>query len=751
MLIPLSLLLQSQAVAPPPTITIPRIEAAIEVDGILDEPVWEQATRLTDFHQFRPADGRPAVEETEVRVWYSPTAIYFGIIAHDRDPGSVRATNADRDNIGGEDRVVIFLDTFNDHRRAYFFGVNPLGVQADGVRSETGANASNIFGGTEDESPDYVFDSKGRLTSEGYVIEVRVPFKSLRYAGGDVKQWGLNFSRITQRTGFEDTWTDVRRAGTSFLAQSGVIDGLTGLSAGMVTEVQPFVTATANGSRDATTGAFSREDVDPSFGANFRLGLTNLTLDGTINPDFSQVESDVGLVTVNERFALFLPEKRPFFLEGIELFATPNQLVYTRRVVEPIAGGKFTGKFGHTGVAYLAAVDETGRTDDALFNLVRVRQDIGKNSLAGVTYTDRTEGSAYNRVLEGDTRVFFAKIHYVEVQYGQSWTDDNDGLGQRSDPIWKVEIDRTGRAWGFNYRIDGIGDDFNAGSGFVPRTGVVTAHIFNRFTWYGDTGAMLENFTTFFGPRWIYHYEDFGSDAPIEGGGDATFQFQLRGGWELRAQAHHDFVRFDPAFYSGIETSPGVAYVPPGELTGLWRGQLSAETPTFQTFDASVDFEFGEVPLFAEASEGHGVSIEAGLSVRPAASIRIEGSLAWLRLDRASDGSEFATTTIPRFKIEYQPTRALFFRVVTEYRSESRAALRDPATGDILLEDGAPSTVQANDGLRTDWLASYEPSPGTVAFFGYGSTMTTDSSFDFANLERQNDGFFVKLAYLFRK
>ena len=751
MLIPISLLLQAQAVTPPPTITIPRVEAAIEIDGILDEPVWEQATRLTGFHQFRPADGRPAVEETEIRVWYSPNAIYFGIIAHDRQPGTIRATNADRDNIGGEDRVVIFLDTFNDHRRAYFFGVNPLGVQADGVRSETGANASSIFGGTEDESPDYVFDSKGRLTDEGYVVEVRIPFKSLRYAGGEVKQWGLNFSRIIQRTGFEDTWTDVRRAGTSFLAQSGVIDGLTGLSAGMVTEVQPFVTVTANGSRDATTGTFSRDDVDPSFGANFRLGLTNLTLDGTVNPDFSQVESDVGLVTVNERFALFLPEKRPFFLEGIELFATPNQLVYTRRVVDPIAGGKFTGKFGNTGVAYLAAVDETGGTNDAFFNLLRVRQDIGKNSIAGMTYTDREEGSAYNRVLEGDTRIFFAKIHYVEVQYGQSWTDDDDGLGQRTDPIWKVEIDRTGRAWGFNYRIDGIGDDFNAASGFVPRTGIVTAHIFNRFTWYGETGATLENFTTFFGPRWIYKYQDFGSDAPVEGGGDATFQFQLRGGWELSAQAHHDFVRFDPAFYSGIETSPGVPYVPQGELTGLWRGQLSANSPTFQTFDASVDFEFGEVPLFDEASEGRGVSISAGLSVRPANSIRIEGSLAWLRLERESDGSEFATTTIPRLKIEYQPTRALFFRVVSEYLSESRAALRDPATGDVLLEDGAPSAVQTRDGLRTDWLASYEPSPGTVAFFGYGSTMTAESSFDFASLERQNDGFFLKLAYLFRK
>ncbi|HSM15944.1 MAG TPA: DUF5916 domain-containing protein, partial [Gemmatimonadales bacterium] len=324
-----------------PTVTGPRLERSVEVDGRLDEPVWADAVRLTGFHQYQPVDSRPAEERTEVLVWYSPQALHFGVVAFDRHPASIRASVADRDNLGSDDRIVIYLDTFNDRRRAFFFGVNPLGAQQDGVRTEGGSpSAGNLFGGSIDLNPDYYFESKGVITDSGYVVEVRIPFKSLRYPGNGPQRWGLNIVRTVQRTGYEDTWTDVRRANASFLAQAGVIEGLHDLDRGIVAEIQPFVTATANGARNQTTGRFDRDALDPDIGVNARLGFTNLSIDLTGNPDFSQVESDEGLVTVNERFALFFPEKRPFFLEGIELFSTPNQLVYTRRVANPVVGAK---------------------------------------------------------------------------------------------------------------------------------------------------------------------------------------------------------------------------------------------------------------------------------------------------------------------------------------------------------------------------------------------------------------------------
>jgi len=750
MLFPLlAALVQAPTQAPPPTVSIPRIDAAVIIDGVLDEPVWAQATRLEGFHQYRPVDGRMAEQETIVLVWYSPTAIHFGIIAHDTDPSSIRATFTDRDKIEGEDRVRLYLDTFNDRRRAAFVGVNGLGVQEDGLRSETGTSAGNLFGGQDDLNVDYLWDSKGRRTDQGYEVEVRIPFKSLQYGGSGPQEWGFNAVRYVQRSGYEDTWTDVRRANSSFLAQEGVLTGLQDMERGLVFEAQPFVTAGWAGSRDAA-GSFTRADPEPSVGINLQLATTSMAFDGTVNPDFSQVETDQGLITVNERFALFLPEKRPFFLKGIDLFSTPGQLIYTRRIGNPLGGAKVTGKVGRNSIAFLGAVDELA-LDDAWFNLVRVRRDLGENSVAGLTYTDRIQGNSYNRLLEGDAHIVFAKLYFVEAQYGQSWTSLGDGTATATDPIWKLTFDRTGRTWGFNYTINGIGTDFIAGSGFVPRNDIVTAHIFNRLSFYGAKGALLENFTVFFGPTWVYSYQGFGNDSPIEGTQDATFQFTLRGGWELSAKPARAFVSFNPDLYDVLETAPGVAFVPPSGLDNLYTGKFSATTPTYRLFNASATFEAGHVPLFAEASEGQGASLSGSVNFRPSKTLRFEGRVAYTTLNRASDGSEFATSVIPRFKVEYQPSVPLFFRVITEYQSTRRSELRDPVTGQVLLIGGTASSPLDNQGLRLDVLASYEPSPGTVAFLGYGSASTTTSAWDFATLERQSDGFFLKLAYLFRR
>src|SRR5690606_12083637 len=189
--------------------------------------------------------------------------------------------------------------------------------------------------------------------------EVRIPFKSLRYSTGDEHRWGLQVLRHVQRTGHEDTWTDARRGSSSFLGPSGTMTGLHDLERGIVVEAQPFVTASSAAQRNALD-RLERGDLEASAGLNARFGFANASIDATINPDFSQVESDAGLVTANERFALFVPEQRPFFLEGIELFGAPNRLVYTRRIVDPVGGAKVTGKVGKWGVAYLSALDDQG-------------------------------------------------------------------------------------------------------------------------------------------------------------------------------------------------------------------------------------------------------------------------------------------------------------------------------------------------------------------------------------------------------
>jgi hypothetical protein len=719
----LFLLTLLQAPAPPPaqsvvdgagapSFSIPRLEEAVTIDGRLDEPAWSKAARLTGFSEYRPVDNQRASERTEVLVWYSPEAIHFGIIAYDSVPASVRATQADRDSLDREDTVRIFLDTFNDRRRAFVFGVNALGAQEDGVQTEGAFNAGRTFGmNAVDLSPDYQFDSRGQLTPEGYVVEVRIPFKSLRYPSAPDMKWGVNVLRKTQRTGREDTWTDAKRV-ASFLGQAGTMAGLSNLKRGVVTEVQPFVTGASNGVRQADS-QFNRGGVDVDPGVNLRLGFTSLSMDATVNPDFSQVESDAAQVTVNERFALFFPEKRPFFLEGIELFATPGQLIYTRRIADPIGGLKLTGKKGRTGLAFLAAVDEAG-PENALVNLARVRRDVGRDSLVGLTYTGRTSDNFSNHVAAADARIVFKKLYFVLAQAGMSRTD-NAGRVQSAE-TWQLVFDRTARVWGFHYDVSGIGDGFDAASGFVPRDNIAQANAFNRLSYYGTRGALVETITTFFGPTRIWRYAEFLKEHPIEGTDSLNSTVTLRGGWSIGISPSRSFI------YFGDVTK--VSYI---------NSAFSVTTPVFEHFNARMEVRTGGTAIFAEAAPGRETRVTATVGLRPTQSSRIEASLVMSRIHRKTDDTEYARSTIPRLNAEYQPRRSLFFRVISEYRSERRA-------------------LETFKGLRTDWLASYEPTPGTVVFFGYGASHERNPMrFGDDGLTRTSDGFFVKLAYLIRR
>src|SRR5213083_1612253 len=699
----LLLLLQS-GVPDPPTydgwkkqlaVTLPRIEADPRVDGMLDEPVWRRAARLVGFSQYRPVDGRPAEDSTEVLVWYAPDAIYFGVRAFESHGAVVRATLADRDNIDADDRVEILLDTYLDHRRAMMFAVNPLGVQQDGVWSDGvgagaagGPSAGGRFDATIDLNPDYVYESRGRLTDWGYEVEVRIPLKSLRYQSADPQDWGLQIVRVVQHSGYEETWTPAVRANASFLIQSGRLVGLTGLKRGVVLDFTPEFTTKVDGAPGA--GGYDYTGT-PELGGNLRWGVTqNLAVTATANPDFSQVEADVGQVTVNERFALFFPEKRPFFLEGLEQFDTPNALIYTRRISSPVAGAKLTGKVGGTAVAYIGAVDDaalSGTGDHPIVNLLRLRRDLGASSTLGLAYTDRVEGSAYNRVLGADARVIWKKIWFSDAQIVGSWT--SDGAGVRAGKLWDVTLyDRTGRSYGNHAEFVGVSPDFQAASGFVNRVNVVQARIFNRFTIYGKPGAALENATTYIGVEPTWRYDDFFKFAStLEGRIWEQWLLTLRGGWGVNVRWSNSHQRFDPPDYAGYQVDSGgtpIAFVIPHGRYNLWNADAGFNTPN-RTLTLSADVGTGAGVIFAEAAEARGRSAFVTVTWKPTQALRIDGRWVHQRITRARDGSWFSTANIPRLKIEYQLTRDIFFRYVGQYFAQEHDALRDPRTGDSLI------------------------------------------------------------------
>src|SRR5437660_8924374 len=233
---------------------LPRIETQAKIDGVLDDAVWRQAAMLTHFSQYRPVDGRPAEDSTEVLVWYASDAIYFGIRAFEQHGTVVRATLADRDNIDADDHVAILLDTYLDHRRATLIAVNPLGVQEDGVWSDGvgagaagGPSAGGRFDATIDLNPDYVYESRGHVPDWGYGVEVRIPFKSLRYQSANPQDWGVQILRSVQHSGYEETWTPAVRANASFLIQSGRLVGLGDLRRGLVLDLTPEFTTKVDG------------------------------------------------------------------------------------------------------------------------------------------------------------------------------------------------------------------------------------------------------------------------------------------------------------------------------------------------------------------------------------------------------------------------------------------------------------------------------------------------------------------------
>lgn len=731
-------------------VAIPKIEQTVTVDGSLDEPVWQQASLLTGFSQYTPVDNRPAPDSTEVRVWYSTDAIYFGLRAF-APPGTVAATLAERDRISADDNIEIHLDTFHELNRAFVFIVNPLGVQADGTKSEGGGfiPGSNVGPGQNDLSADFVWQSRGRLTDYGYEVEVRIPFRVLRYPVTMPQRWGLQIDRRVQRNGYEETWTPAVRASASFIAQAGTLEGLTGMRHGQTVELNPELTNTTTGTPCCAPGLRDwRYSSSPQLGGNIRWSLgSNLVVNGTVKPDFSQVEADATQIAADERFALFYPERRLFFVEALDQFNVPNSLVYTRTIVQPDAAAKVTTKVGRADVALLSALDEPGLTptgDRPHVDILRIRQGFGQQSQAGVLYSERVGGGRSNRVLGADTKIVFGRLYYAQLQAVASETR-LDGVTRRA-PMWEAVVDATGRGWGFHYNVLGIAPDFRADNGFVPRTGFVKPNISHRFTWYGKPGAAAERFQIFATVNGLWRYDDFFDlNSVLEDQGSIQGTLTLRGGWSINASPKMSSYAFDPADYANLSN-----FTPSDRIT-TGGSSFSVSTPQFKRFAASAGTTIGNDVDFLETSRIRRFDYNASLDLRPNDRLRINATYQASQFTRRSTGERSAFSRIPRIKAEYQVARPIFVRVVSQYTATRREALRDPLTGEVLtLANGSPSQPSESNVLRTDWLFSYRPAPGTVFFVGYGGNLNEEDPLAFRRLRRTGDAFFVKLSYLFR-
>jgi len=494
-------------------VTIPKFEKPPTIDGILNEPVWQGAAVLKDFYQIDPGDNIAPSKPTEVLIGYDPKFLYIAFRAFD-EPDKIRSTVAKRDNIFQDDYVGFYLDTFNDKRRAFEIFFNPLGIQGDGILTE---------GRGEDFSIDLLLDSKGTINQEGYIVEIAIPFKSLRYEAGKGKLWGAHFFRRIQRFNRElDSWMPFSRSIDGNMNQAGHLGGLEGISVERTIELIPSLTISQDGRFVRSFGVFPNTPaaltdpgrivntpigIDPGLTAKF-IPSPAMTIDLAINPDFAQVEADQLVVTANQRFPIFFPEKRPFFLEGIDIFTTPITAVHTRSIVDPDVAIKTTGKLGRTSFGLIAAsdngpgnfsLDDRGALNNcrdrraldprvicnnerfvdknAYIGVLRVKRDVGKENSLGILATSYNFIEKHNQLVAVDGRFRLNKQTTLTFQtLGTTsrnfFFDADDGITRYRTGNgfgYSFSYNVSGRNWGYELGGEGFTQDYRADVGFFQR------------------------------------------------------------------------------------------------------------------------------------------------------------------------------------------------------------------------------------------------------------------------------------------
>jgi len=599
-------------------VKVPRFDHPPQIDGKLDDEIWKQAVKLADFYQTSPGDNIAPSQRTEVFLGYDSENLYVAFHCYD-DPGKVRANIAKRDDIFNDDYVGMLLDTFNDHRKAYELDFNPLGVQEDGIWQDP------IF--NEDFNPDFVMESKGMLTADGYTVEVAVPFKSLRYEAGKNKLWGVHFYRRIKRINNEfDSWMPIDRADSGWMSQAGHITGLEGISTEHTVELIPSVTVSETGKRKGTltpaqinsglldAGRFVNEPIKPDLGLTGKYRLSpNTALDFAVNPDFAQVEADELVITANQRFPIFFPEKRPFFLEGTDIFSTLVTAVNTRSIIDPDVAVKLSGKRGRNSFGVLAASDngpgnlsESDRefikespsfilgksnptADDlsavqskqaqlahivdknALIGIIRLKRDI----LSGQSYLGFL-GTSYNFAGTNSQLAGLDGLISINRQTTFSWqalgstsvgdfffTDTGKTLNRRENGFgYAFDYNRNGRHWLLD--LSGIGRTlfFRTAVGFQTRVNYNREALVAQYTTEPKPKARMISFQIYDNPSILFDWQGRAHLSTNE----VQATFNLRRQTQVGGGLDNGYERlFEEEF--GVKRQPGVNCVPANNCT----------------------------------------------------------------------------------------------------------------------------------------------------------------------------------------
>ncbi|QQS40190.1 MAG: carbohydrate binding family 9 domain-containing protein [Acidobacteriota bacterium] len=696
------------------SLELTQVDPSPAIDGILTPGEWDKAVKAELRYQVFPnQDDTAASEKTEVFITYDRERLYIAFKCFDSDPAGIRAPVSKRDAIDSDDLVTVFLDTYDDKQRAYYFSASAAGVQQDGIYTESsGAN----------ETWDGIYESRSALTPEGYTVELAIPFKTLRFKSGEDSKWGVHFRRWIARRSERTSWMPLSFDKPSLLAQAGGISGLKDVFQGSTIDVIPTVTFSNSGTReidpaDPMRGRLNNENkIDPGVTVIYSI-TPNLTLSATVNPDFSQIESDVPQVSVNQRFPLFFPERRPFFLEGNEFFRSSYNsapsLVDTRQIVDPDWGAKLTGRIGKNTIGFLVASDNSAglrlSPDDvdfgknAQFTIARYTRDISDQKSLGFLFTDRRFAGSYNTVASVDGRLLFGSGKQLfAFQTAFSRTKELDGTTREGGLTYLI-YSYTDRAWDFRIGVSGSGRNFSSLTGFIRRTGYQRSYHYVARTFRPKQETWWRSIRPFI----------------------VAVAFLDRNG-------NLDESFFDPgvslAFAKGVSL---YTYFSTTRDNFLGRGYTTRRYVAnlglagFKYFSLSNDFDIGTGVNFdvSRPEIGDLLNNRLSLTLRPLAKLNSE--FLWIKTNLKSQINDdtLFKQDIYRNRTIYQFNRINAVRSIVEY-----------------------DTLARRIGLSFQY--SYTPRPNTAIYFGYGDTLF--NGFD-PLFQRRTGGFVRGSRSLFAK
>src|SRR6266436_569939 len=807
---------KSRAIIPPEKarpLVIPHFDKAPVIDGKIDDEVWKQAVVFKDFLQISPGDNIAPSKPTEMMMGYDTHTLYMAFHCYD-EPDKVRATVAKCDEVFGEDNVRIFLDTFNAQRRAYVVGFNPLGVQQDGIMTE---------GSGTDFSVDIVMVSKGMITTDGWTLEIAIPFKSLRYEAGKGKQWGIHVWRNIDRFNDEiDSWMPNSRDISSQLSQEGHLTGLEGISTERTLEVIPSLTLSETGKRvNALSlaqiaanpalldpGRILNQPIKAEIGLTAKYGLTpTVTLDLAINPDFAQVEADQTVVTANQRFPIFFEEKRPFFLEGVDIFKTPIQAVHTRAIVDPDLAVKLSGKRGRNTFGLLLASDnapgnftEDERNDastrpaiarfldkNAYIGILRLKRDIGTGSNIGILLTSYNFIEKHNQLGGIDGRFKISKQKTLSFQilgsisrrcFAEPALDTHrpgpsDGCFAGFDPTvpnpsrpgetrnyyrtgkglaYNIRYNRDGRHFFYGFNGNGQTQDYRADVGFTRRLNTNFEGGYAGYQSEQKPKAKLISWNINTNAGINFNWQGLSQNLYEETSAQVNFQHSsylgVGGsvGYERLFEEEFGLKRtatHGGAFFGGPERS-SYQFNP-----YIYGGARPSKRYNFNFFLAqgrnSFDFDFGAGPKYPRVSPAALADPSAPLDPGPGTFIELDLSGEYKPTNELAMSLSYTRNSLRRNDTRLLAFADDIYSLRSTYQFTRFLFLRARVDYDTLASNS-----------RGQFLAGWTPNPGTAFYLGYNDDLTRNGSNLFTGqlepgFRRNGRTFFIKMSYLFRR